>query len=61
MPKSDPNYKLDLKKASEKLGKALNEAQVRSLVESLLQKNDADMYVDISFFISLKAHTCMHI
>lgn len=49
MPKSDPNYKLDMKKASEKLGKALNEAQVRSLVESLLQKNDADMYVDISF------------
>ncbi|RWR83891.1 Chromatin assembly factor 1 subunit A [Cinnamomum micranthum f. kanehirae] len=43
MPKGDPNYKLDLKKASEKLGKALNEVQIRSLVQSLLQKNDTDM------------------
>lgn len=58
MPKGDPNYKLDLKKASEKLGKALNEVQIRSLVQSLLQKNDTDMYVGIFSPFCLKAHVC---
>lgn len=50
-PENHPNYKSDLKKASEKLGKALNEAHIRALVESLLQKNDSEMYV--AFFLLL--------
>ncbi|XP_077225443.1 chromatin assembly factor-1 (FASCIATA1) (FAS1) [Tasmannia lanceolata] len=43
MAESHHNYKMDLMKASDKLGKALNEAHIRSLVESLLQRNSADM------------------
>lgn len=39
------NYEFDLRKASEKLGKAFSEAEIRSFVENLLQKSDAEMYV----------------
>ncbi|OVA05147.1 Chromatin assembly factor 1 subunit A [Macleaya cordata] len=43
MPLSHPNYKIDLMKASDKLVKVLNEADIRVLVENLVQKNGADM------------------
>lgn len=42
---SDQNYKSDLIKASEKLRKALTEANIRLLADSMLQKNVAEMYV----------------
>ncbi|EXC24919.1 hypothetical protein L484_011785 [Morus notabilis] len=38
----DHNYKHDLRKASDKLGKAHNEADIRLLVEGLMQKNGAN-------------------
>ena len=44
-PESDQNYKYDLIKASEKLAKVLNEADIRLLIESMVQKDGADMYV----------------
>ncbi|KAL6313837.1 hypothetical protein AAG906_010256 [Vitis piasezkii] len=37
-PESDQNYKYDLIKASEKLAKVLNEADIRLLIESMVQK-----------------------
>eukprot|EP00268_Persea_americana_P005331 TRINITY_DN11783_c0_g2_i3.p1 TRINITY_DN11783_c0_g2~~TRINITY_DN11783_c0_g2_i3.p1 ORF type:complete len:663 (-),score=169.72 TRINITY_DN11783_c0_g2_i3:137-2125(-) len=37
------NCEFDLRKASEKLGKAFSEAEIRSFVENLLQKSDAEM------------------
>lgn len=40
----DPDSELDLSKASEKLRKALNETELRLLVDSMLQKTRADMY-----------------
>ncbi|XP_030472285.1 chromatin assembly factor 1 subunit FAS1 [Syzygium oleosum] len=39
----DPDSELDLSKASEKLRKALNETELRLLVDSMLQKTRADM------------------
>lgn len=41
----DPNFIHDLMKASEKLGKVLSEANIRVLMDSMLKKNSADMYV----------------
>ncbi|KAL1532830.1 chromatin assembly factor 1 subunit FAS1-like [Salvia divinorum] len=38
-----PNLLQDLAKASEKIGKVLNEADIRLLMESILQKNAAEM------------------
>ncbi|XP_068662039.1 chromatin assembly factor 1 subunit FAS1-like [Aristolochia californica] len=38
-----PGNKLDLTKAYEKLGKTLNEKQIRAFVENLLQKNGAEL------------------
>ncbi|KAF3455169.1 hypothetical protein FNV43_RR05617 [Rhamnella rubrinervis] len=40
---SDEIHKCDLMKASEKLDKAFSESQIRSLVNGLLQKNDANL------------------
>ncbi|KAH6812706.1 Plant stearoyl-acyl-carrier-protein desaturase family protein [Perilla frutescens var. frutescens] len=40
-----PNYRHDLVKASEKLGKVLNEADIRLLMENMSQKNGAEMAV----------------
>ena len=42
---SDKNYKHDLAKALEKLGKVHKEADIRSYMDKLLEKNGADMYV----------------
>jgi len=42
---TDENYKSDLIKSSGKLGKVLREADIRLLVDGMLQKNGADMYV----------------
>lgn len=44
-PENDQNYKYDLTKASEKLAKVLNEAEIRLLMESMVQKDGAEMYV----------------
>ena len=44
-PESDQNYKYDLTKASEKFAKVLNEADIRLLMESMVQKDGAKMYV----------------
>ncbi|XP_068664781.1 chromatin assembly factor 1 subunit FAS1-like [Aristolochia californica] len=41
--KGHPGNEIDLTKAYEKLGKTLNEKQIRSLVESLLEKNGAEL------------------
>ncbi|XP_047966615.1 chromatin assembly factor 1 subunit FAS1 [Salvia hispanica] len=38
-----PNHLQDLTKASEKIGKVLNEADIRLLMENILQKNAAEM------------------
>ncbi|XP_043705396.1 chromatin assembly factor 1 subunit FAS1-like [Telopea speciosissima] len=43
MPKSCQNYRTDLVKASEKIGKVLNQADIRLLVENMVQKNGTDM------------------
>lgn len=40
----DPDSELDLLKASEKLRKALDETDLRSLLDSMLQKTRADVY-----------------
>lgn len=40
---TDENYKSDLIKSSGKLGKVLREADIRLLVDGMLQKNGADM------------------
>lgn len=48
----DHNYKHDLRKASDKLGKAHNEADIRLLVEGLMQKNGANQYVSKVTFCS---------
>lgn len=45
-----PNYLQDLVKASEKLGKVLNEADIRLLMENMPQKNGAEMYVFLVSF-----------
>ncbi|KAF6156109.1 hypothetical protein GIB67_024079 [Kingdonia uniflora] len=42
-PESHPSFTLDLMKASEKLVKVLKEAEIRELVDSMAQKNSADM------------------
>ncbi|KAJ8753052.1 hypothetical protein K2173_011820 [Erythroxylum novogranatense] len=39
----EQNYRSNLKKALEKLGKVLSEADIRLLVDSMLQKNGAEM------------------
>lgn len=44
-PETDENYKSDLKKSSGKLGKVLREADIRLLVDGMLQKNGTEMYV----------------
>lgn len=43
-PKNCDDYRIHVLKSSEKLGRTLNEAAIRSLVERLKQKNDANMY-----------------
>ena len=53
---SEPNYNQGLLKASTKLGKASTEADIRLLVDGLLQKNSEDMYiiaVFMTFFIAI--------
>lgn len=40
-----PTCLQDLAKASEKLGRILNEADIRLLMENMSQKNSAEMYV----------------
>lgn len=45
------NYEFDLRKASEKLGKVFSEAEIRSFVENLMQKSDAEMYVTFFSFL----------
>lgn len=45
VPESHETYNSDLMKASVKLGKALNREGIRSLIEKLKQKNDADIAV----------------
>lgn len=42
---SDHTCRTDLMKASEKLGKVLHEADIRLLVDNMLQKHGAEMYV----------------
>jgi len=42
---SEPNYNQNLIKASKKLSKTSTEADIRVIVEGLLQKNSEDMYV----------------
>ncbi|XP_062105149.1 chromatin assembly factor 1 subunit FAS1 isoform X2 [Humulus lupulus] len=42
-PEEDQNYKTELMKASEKLYKARNEAEIRLLVNGLMEKSDADL------------------
>lgn len=44
---SEPNYNQELVKASKKLSKAYTEADIRLLVEGLLQKNSEDMYITL--------------
>lgn len=44
-PESDQSYIHDLMKASEKIDKASCEAKIRSLMDRLSLKNNADMYV----------------
>jgi chromatin assembly factor 1 subunit A len=42
---TDKNYEHNLEKALEKLVKVHNEAEIRSYMDKLLQKNGVDMYV----------------
>lgn len=42
-PDSTPNGVQNIMKASERLSKVLNEAEIRSLVEKMEQKNGADV------------------
>lgn len=42
---SDQNYKHDLIKATEKLGKVRREEDIRSFVNDLLQRNGSHLYV----------------
>lgn len=42
---SELNYSQNLIKASKKLSKTSTEADIRVIVEGLLQKNNEDMYV----------------
>lgn len=53
---TDQNYESDLIKSSEKLGKVLTEADIRLLIDGLLQKNGAEMYVSKKalFFVYFK-------
>lgn len=47
---SEQDYKHILLKASEKLGKAYTEPEIRLLVEGLSQKNSVDMYMTTAYF-----------
>lgn len=49
---SDQNYNHFLIKASAKLGKAYTEADIRLLLDGLLQKNTEHMYITTVFLIS---------
>jgi chromatin assembly factor 1 subunit A len=53
---TNQNYESDLIKLSEKLGKVLTEADIRLLIDGLLQKNGAEMYVskNVLFFVYFK-------
>jgi len=53
---TNQNYESDLIKLSEKLGKVLTEADIRLLIDGLLQKNGAEMYVSkkVLFFVYFK-------
>lgn len=44
------NYKHDLIKASDKLGKSRSVAGIRLLVDGLMQKNGANQYVSLATF-----------
>ena len=44
---SDQNYKLNLTKASSKLGRAQSEVAIRQLIARLMQKSCADLYVSV--------------
>lgn len=48
-----PNSMQGLVKASEKLGKVLNEADIRLLMESMSQKNGAEMYVCLVSYLRI--------
>lgn len=52
-PESEQGYKQSLLKASEKLGKAYTEPDIRLLVDGLLQKNSVDMYMTTVYFTYL--------
>ena len=43
----DQNYKHDLIKASDKLGKVRGEAEIRQLINGLMQKTGANLYVSL--------------
>lgn len=53
---TNQNYESDLIKLSEKLGKVLTEADIRLLIDGLLQKNGAEMYASkkVLFFVYFK-------
>lgn len=55
-----PNCLRELMKASEKLSKVLNEADIRLLMENLSHKNGAQMYVfQVTFFGKLLLTICL--
>lgn len=47
----DSQFSNDLTKASERLSRVLNETDIRVLVDSMLKKNDAEMYAATSEFV----------
>lgn len=47
------SYREDLIRASDKLSKVLTEADVRLLMETMSQKNAAEVYVSQVFFFQL--------
>lgn len=59
LKKSEINQKckIDVTKASEKLGKVLNEADIRLLVDNMVKKDGADMYVSAAI-LSILAFIC---
>ena len=56
-PESEHDYKQGLMKASEKLGIAFPEADIRLLVDGLLQKNSLDLYAAMIFPACLILHS----
>lgn len=56
---TDQNCSQERMTASEKLGKVLNEADIRLLVASMEQKNGAEVYVIFYFFSSIFSITTL--